>query len=507
MPIITFVPLLNWINSNLSQYGLPLSFYMPSNLASAVASTDPQGFMIYKEGGSTYDMALAQIIWAKKGDTAKCDTMTKFYLYSGVGQAYPPNSLRAYYDPANTVEHGFIYKDPSGDDIKEYAVGERGYVFKLIDVEGHWQIQNPADGTTITWLQWQPVTGENAWIGIGLMHAYYAKHGFNLLPNADELVLAKEIARAAMLLTVDGDPNGINGAIRKSPRGSYDSSGVDPNKLISTENNLSMRALFSMLFRLTGENTYKAAVDGIDNYLRKAYNSADGTFCRGMNYDTNSNSWNKDSVFATDCQSWAVLSLKPSVIDNMFGQGAAYKMLKAMINQAGVFKPNCWWLFGRGRKLVGLDYTNWRNVNIDLKGRNYPIRSIEWAAGAVQALIFASQYYVKSNSSWSHELAGYAKTLEGGVDAAAHVLYFHFPFFKRVTFPYAIEGGQPTGHGWDTPPDGVYSLASTAWVALNKLTYGIWMRIWMRIWGRFINIFVKRIGFNPFFFNGAPPSL
>jgi hypothetical protein len=203
-----------------------------------------------------------------------------------------------------------------------------------------------------------------------------------------------------------------------------------------------------------------------------------------MNYDTYSNVWNTDNVFATDCQSWAVLSLKPSVIDQMLGQGAAYKMLKEMIDQAGVFGQKGW-ILGRTRKLVGLDYTNWRNSsNIQLEGRHTPIRSIEWAAGAVQALAFASNYYAKSNNSWSHELAGYSKALEAGIDSAARVFFFHFPFFKRVTFPYAVEGGEPTGHGWNTPPDGVYSLASTAWVALNKL---------------------KK--FNPFFFNGVPPSL
>jgi hypothetical protein len=164
--------------------------------------------------------------------------------------------LRAYYDSDDPGEHGFIYKDPNGNDIRKDLVGERGYVFRIVEVEGHWQIQNPANGTTITWSQWEPVTGENAWIGIGLLHAYYAKYGcVQASPKPDELVLAEEIARAAMLLAVDDDPNpsGINGAIRRSPRVISDSSGGTYN-MISTENNLSMRALFSMLFRLTAKS-------------------------------------------------------------------------------------------------------------------------------------------------------------------------------------------------------------------------------------------------------------
>ncbi|MBU1148385.1 MAG: hypothetical protein KKD11_08560, partial [Candidatus Omnitrophica bacterium] len=378
-----------------------------------------------------YDGAVAQIFQALTGNLGPAKTLARVLWQGYLGQ------LRELHGSGGA----FIYP---GGDISSYEEGKRGFRFKVINAYGHWKLQDPYTKRTITWSQWQPIAGENAWAGVlGPLEIYIKEHGNVYKPNVLEMQLAEEVARAAIILQAE------NGGIRMAPKGTWSPAepGTDPTKYewlyyeISTENNLSWYAAFRKLYQITGKSIYKNALNGVGNYLKKSFDSRRGVFNQGMHYDKERRIWRDNPIFATDCQTWAIDVLGPETIDQWFDQGTAYKMWSKTKDLAGIYE---------GSNLVAVDFTERKQV-----------KSIEWTAGGIMASAILADYY-ESNSP--------KQAIESGNDAIsmyAHMQAMGVKTGETLAWPYS-DKRVPTGHGWMAAGRAL-STASTAWMGLLEL--------------------------------------
>ncbi|MDO8603102.1 MAG: hypothetical protein Q7O04_04575 [Candidatus Omnitrophota bacterium] len=458
------IAIVNWINANVAtNTGLPLSFRVPKNF-DWNKTLDADHRIILKEGLVLYDAGLAMIVWANTKNIAQTDRLINVLWKDSLGEF---KTLRAYYDPADIPGHPFIYRDPRGNDISPFEPGKRGYIFKIINAEGHYRITDPLTGKQVTWQQWQPISGENSWFAnIGTMHTYYSKYGLTYNPNSLELKLAEEVARAALLLQADDI-----GGIRMAPIGtsSEGETGKDPLKFrlfydeISTENNLSGYAGLRMLAQVTGKAEYKKAMSGIEAYFKWAYVPELGIFAQGAHFYPDKG-WVKNTLFATDVQTWAIDALGPDVIDAWFGEGTAYRMWQKTKELAGVRDSS-------GR-LIGLDFADYRAI-----GRQ-PLNSGEWTGGGITGVLEAAKFYAVSHPDWADELQKDAEAMRLGMESLrlSEGDKTGYSYFSCVVTPREC----PANYGWYSPPE-VGSLASTAWA------------------------YFVDTGFNPFFFGGKSP--
>ena len=188
--------------------------------------------------------------------------------------------------------------------------GKRGFIFRIINANGKYNTADPLDGKTYlegfpTWPtihleDWKPISGENAWVVMSSLQLYYAKYpgadakqySINKNPT-EEMELAEELARAAMLLQAD------NGGIRMAPIGTYHEQGNEfYYNEISTENNLSWYAAFRMLYQVTDKPKYKQAMENIEG-TKSVWDSRSNTFYQGAHY-INGQWIPNDSNFAVD---------------------------------------------------------------------------------------------------------------------------------------------------------------------------------------------------------------
>ncbi len=297
--------LIAWIKFNLSPAtSLPLSFYIDpekkSDVYARMGKADSVGDaierMIVEEGIVIYDAAVAQIALAQTGRFEEmyfAQRPMEFYWKDSLGEmdhiraGFPLHSF--IYDPAHPEA---VSSDPS-------AYGRRGFIFRILNAHGRYLSQDPLDGKTsmedfpnwpsLHWEDWKPIAGENAWVALAALHLYHQKYfnpqtqSYDHHPNAVELQLAEELARAAMLLQAH------NGGIRMAPLGTYHEKAQAQEAgqsdwwytQISTENNLSWYAAFRMLFELTGNEQYHRVLLGQEHFFKAVFNWEEGFFFRG----------------------------------------------------------------------------------------------------------------------------------------------------------------------------------------------------------------------------------
>ncbi|PIQ87445.1 MAG: hypothetical protein COV73_03415, partial [Candidatus Omnitrophica bacterium CG11_big_fil_rev_8_21_14_0_20_43_6] len=452
--------MLNWVNQNISSKGLPLSFQVLSEDVWPKTVNEHQR-MVLKKGLVIYDGALAQILWAMSQDKEKADRLINLYWEDNL-RGY--QTIRA--SNSGNKTQPFIYRNPNDTPVSEKD--KRGYIFKIIDVDGQWEDEDVLTGTKKRWEQWQPISGENAWAGvIGPLQAYFQAHPDKEYSSQDvELRLAEEIARAAMLLQAD------NGGIRYAPKGTWHENDPEQSNPFkeewayneqSTENNLSWYAAFKMLSEITKKQQYQQALQAIEKYLESVYRPQEGYFMQGMHYINGQ--WLLNEGFASDCQTWAILSLGPEKIDELFGQGATYKLWQKTKEEAGVS--------GAAVEITGIDFTNYRRL-----GREAMV-SYEWTGGAILAVKAAADYYANTaKKDFAQELTKDALSMKEYAKAAA------IRQDDWAAWPYASnKENAPTGFGWYAPPAPNLSLASTVWMAFVEL------------------------GFNPFVLGGGPQDI
>ncbi|MCX5666204.1 MAG: hypothetical protein NT036_04075, partial [Candidatus Omnitrophica bacterium] len=402
----------------MSPQNIPYSFSVPADKRQAVLAeikdtnkeaSDVEAAIV-SNGLAIYDGACWQIAlsaFGSKADAAKADALTDVLLNGSLGKQ-------------DTIKHA------------------EGLYYRIINANGEFSFTNPLTGTADTWKDWDPRTGDNAWAGIiGPLQVAYKKYDGKIPADAKELKLARETARAAMLL-IDNETGGF----RMAPKGI----GPKNNPLkfynaISTENNISLYAGLRMLYRITGEEKYKAAMDGIERFLKSAFNKNTNTFDQLISYKDGN--WTSNGQFATDCQTWAISVLGPKKIDEIFGAGTAMKIWRATKAKAGQVNE--------ANELIGVAYTeNQKNVI-----------SIEWTAGAIAAARKTADHYKDSDSAGSKQALADAVTMRQGIEGHRIDLGG-----GKAAYPYASERVHILfDTGWWTPPASVASTASTAWVA------------------------------------------
>ncbi len=463
--IFAFDPhLVNWLKFNVSPIThLPYSFYVPEKYRTVVyhhmESSGPLKGSIERtithEGLDIYDGAVYQIVLSMAGgaeNLKQASVADNDYWQGAVGDSW---NIRAGY-PINT----FIYdpKDPERVSSDVSRLGQRGFIFRIIDADGKFLVTDPLDGKKslagfpeydrLHWVDWKPVAGENAWVVIAAMQTYHKKYYNSLLGtyalHADsvELQLSRELARAAMILQ-----SGIGG-VRMAPLGTNRTLNNGERKYftrdnwwynhISTENNISWYAAFRMLYEITGEAQYKKAMESIEQYLRFVWNAKQGYFYQGACYKNGQWAISNEN-FALDVQTWSIDCIGPRHLDALFGEGAAWRIWQAGRAHSGVFDKQ--------GNILGVGYTD-----------EHDRISVEWSAGAMMALAGLADYY----NARDPERAELALADKSSMRMSMERL--HFNIAKGLAaYSYSSRRGN-IPFGWNSHDPQVMSLVSTGWM-------------------------------------------
>lgn len=271
-------------------------------------------------------------------------------------------------------------------------------------------IANPAYETgRITWTDWKPITGENAWaFFIGPLQA---AHIHFVMGQKKEFVPFKEraVQNALEVLPTFAAMQSPLGGLYYAPAGTVGNEGeaaVDPHQL-SVENNFSVYAgLLILRATLQAQRAHDQAADKtkIDAALRTITvmidgGQSDGRETKGLLSFFKNAAW-RDGAFvqgglanaparnadwiptatpkAVDVQTWGISALGTKQIDAWFGFGAAFKAWQNL---------KTWGAYGVGKNLWGVGYSDRDGNGIDETGTyRQGVMSAEWTAGAITAV-------------------------------------------------------------------------------------------------------------------------
>ena len=492
--------LVHWLMVNVSpKTGLPYSFQVPDDkkteiykrMGAADSLTGMVERLIVDKGISVYDAALWQIVLTLEGgaeNLARVRKLVEIYWQGSFGQL---DTIRA-----GWVRQPFVY-DPFNPEAVHSDLGRtgaRGFLFRIINADGEYNMADPLDGRTrfetfpnspaIHWEDWKPIAGENAWVVMAALHLHHrqnydAETGQYKNNSFIELRLAEEIARAAILLQSE------TGGIRMAPLGTYfHLLSIDPASAmediarqlddfailvrendpaivgrtryvagadypeyhswyydeISTENNLSWYAALRMLYGITGKEMYRNAMLKIEEYFKRVWDKNDGYFYQGMHFKDGE--WEPNTEFyATDVQNWSICVLGPQTLDDWFGEGAAYRIWQSVKEISGSRN--------RDGSLAGVGFT-----------REHNRVCIEWTGGAILAVRILSDYYRRDSPTRSLELEREARSMRESIEQFRMKL-------DNKTAAYSYSSRRDwIPFGWFSHERGVLSLASTTWVLL-----------------------------------------
>ncbi len=260
----------------------------------------------------------------------------------------------------------------------------------------------------ITWSDWKPITGENAWAFlIGPLQAAYVQY---ITFERQPFIPFKELAvqNALNVLPTFAAMQSDIGGVYYAPAGTVGNEGDGPinSHGVSVENNLSLYAGLRILHstlraELTGDS---ALVDGDKTKIKDALQLIDsmingskktkgllsffqnaawqnGGFVQGglANDPGQIRDWVPTTEpMAVDVETWGIASLGATQIDQWFGYGAAFETWQRLKSWAG---------YGVGKSLWGVGYSNQDGNGIDPSGAyKQGVMSAEWTAGAITAV-------------------------------------------------------------------------------------------------------------------------
>lgn len=293
----------------------------------------------------------------------------------------------------------------------------------------------------VTWTDWKPITGENAWAFLlGPLQAAYIHYVIDeksaFVPLHDPAVQS-----ALEILPTFAAMQSPSGGVYYAPAGTVINQGdqlVDPYE-VAVENNISLYAGLKVL-RATLQATVlheknlsandmekinealqlgNAMINGgvlnknrtTSGLLSFFKNSAwqNGEFVQGGRADDPSSviKWIPNlQAKAVDVNTWGINALGPLQIDTWFGFGAAYQNWQQVKQWGG---------YGIGKTLWGVGFSGQDGNGIDTSG-NYRqgILSTEWTAGAITMLRSLSAYYqtILPESSQYLEAKRFLETLK-----------------------------------------------------------------------------------------------
>ena len=200
-----------------------------------------------------------------------------------------------------------------------------------------------------------------------------------------------------------------------------------------------------LIYAITQKPIYRKAMGRIESYLKDAWNDEGQYFYQGMHFTDGQWIPNTD-YFATDVQTWGIAKLGPKMIDDWFGEGAAFRMWKKTKELSGSRKEN--------NRLLGVGFSE-ENNRI----------SIEWTAGAIYAANALDKYYLNSHPDWSDIAFQDAITMRQGIDA------YRFDLSpEKAAYSYSSRRDW-IPFGWFSHDMNVMSLVSTCWVILLDMQF------------------------------------
>ncbi|MBI5897526.1 MAG: hypothetical protein HZB24_16445 [Desulfobacterales bacterium] len=422
---------------------------------------------------------------------------------------------------AVTKKERFVYNG------LEIGDPENAYVFRMLGRD--WLSEDPFKGSPyenliqvsdlparnpdysrgkITWSDWKPITGENAWAFLlGPLQAAYLHHVRYLkgtfVPFED---LAVQQA-LAVLPTFAAMQSEI-GAVYYAPAGTAGNlSGTlaHPHQ-VSVENNFSVYAGLNLLrailrTELVGQSnlsggdkrairqalsTIQTMLHGgslgrkrstaglLDFFQNRAWR--DGTFVQGglANAEGQSEAWVPAlSPKAVDANTWAVAALGARQIDAWFGRGAAFNLWQQV---------KSWGAYGVERTLWGMGYSDQDGNGLTGEGTyRQGILSAEWTAGAIVMVRNMRQYY-RSAAGGLPEALRYVESLTGdeqamlaAIGSLRHDRYADVDFpgkpkeysalIRTKTLPYLYASRRAMiPFGWYA--NAIPSTCATAWIVL-----------------------------------------
>ena len=424
---------------------------------------------------------------------------------------------------ATTAGNTFVYNG------RAITAGNRAYAFRALAPE--WLARDPLMGSAfasfitasnlplsspayqtgrITWSDWKPITGENAWAFlIGPLQAAYIQY---VLFKHQTFIRFRELAlqNALDVLPTFAAMQSALGGVYYAPAGTVGNEGEGPVKPyeISVENNFSLYAGLQILrsslhATLDGEPTLTAdekdkikdALQLIEAMINGGSIGKDGQKTKGLVSFFKTAAWQKGGFvqgglandptqkrewvpttepMAVDVQTWGIAALGTKQIDQWFGYGASFEMWQHL---------KAWGGYGVGKTLWGVGYSDRDGNGIDPSGAyRQGVMSAEWTAGAINAVRNMLNTYGAEAPSSAHYSAAqkYAASLKGDEAAMLKAIVAlrsdqyavtDFPgkpanYSKLIsvkTKPYLYASRRyHIPFGWYANP--LPSTASTAWV-------------------------------------------
>jgi len=360
----------------------------------------------------------------------------------------------------------------------------------------------------VSWSDWRPVTGENAWAYLlGPLQAAYIHY---VVGKKAKCVPFGELAvrNALEILPTFAAMQSPLGAVYYAPTGTDGAVGAH---LVSVENNFS---LYAGLQVLAGTLRAELANDGslrlndkerIQGALALIRTMVDGGFLPGhretaglLSFFRNA-AWNGSEFVqggfandpaqksawvpvlhprAVDVNTWGVAALGAERVDEWFGFGTAYRIW------GGV---KSWGAYGLENSLWGVGYSDQDGNGMNPDGTyKQGVLSGEWSAGAIVMVRDMIKHYGSRDSRWSAVEAvaalGVERRLRKDESAMLEgVQRLRFDNYLRTDFPgepgnyqsLITQVGKPylyasgryfVPFGWYANP--IPSTASTAWVVL-----------------------------------------
>lgn len=367
----------------------------------------------------------------------------------------------------------------------------------------------------ITWADWKPITGENAWAFLlGPLHAAYIHYVLDLKQGYVPFREPAVQAALAVLPTF---------AAMQAPIGSiyYAPSGTASNDVqetlspyqVSVENNFSVYAGLKVLagtLRAQLENERALNVSdkaGINAALQTIAVMINGGKL-GRNSSTagllaffRTQAWQNNEFIqggiandpkaaadwlpalqpkAVDTNTWGIAALGAGLIDEWYGFGSAYKNWQQV---------KTWAAYGVDRKLWGVGYSNQDGNGMNDNGTyKQGILSAEWTAGAITMVRSMIRHYQGMQTpALRSEAQAYVDTLkQDELDMLAGLESLRFDNYLQARFP-----GKPVNYanliqqgfapylyaskrylipfGWYANP--LPSTCSTAWVIMLAYAY------------------------------------
>ena len=268
----------------------------------------------------------------------------------------------------------------------------------------------------ITWADWKPITGENAWAFlIGPLQAAFLQYG-----SAGEIPLNSPAVQNALgAVSAFRAMQSPLGAVYYGPANMYGNQGgvINPYE-VSTENNASLLAGLTILQQILnahgqpnstiqtliyGDNG--ATTAGILSYLKNnAWNPATQTFYQGglANQPGQPAFVPTAEPQAVDVNTWAVTVLGQPLIDSWFGAGTANTIWQKVKSWGGFYGPD--------NTLWGVGFSDQDGNGGGTFNAN-GILSVEWTVGAINMVKALMVQYGPAHPAYAALKADYENML------------------------------------------------------------------------------------------------